>query len=83
MCFDSRFLNDLVATGLQIPEWATQYWNYITEVFTLWHFKMMAFGTKTPVMDVTVENSVKQFINAFPYKKNYPYQYPTDFSRPN
>ena len=51
MCFDARFLNDLVAIGLQLPDWAVAYWNKFTEIFQTFHLKVMAVASKTPTFD--------------------------------
>ena len=83
MCFDSRFLSDLIAVGLNIPDWATEYWNKFTELFQIWHLKLTAIGSKTPAMDPAVLSSVSDYINNFPYTKTYQYKFPADFSKVN
>jgi hypothetical protein len=83
MCFDSRFLNDLVGIGLQLPDWAVEYWNKFTEIFQTFHLKVLAVATKTPTFEGTVKDEVATFINTLPYKKSFPYQFPKDFSLPN
>ncbi len=79
-CVDSRVLTDIVAMGLEFPPWAWDYWNKFLEIFQVWHLKLMAFGTKTPTIDSAVFDSVSTYINTFPYKKQFPYQFPKDFS---
>jgi hypothetical protein len=80
-CFDSRFLNDLVAIGLQLPEWAVAYWNKFTGIFQIFHLKVMAVLTKTTSMDATMLGEVTNYINTFPHKKSFPYKFPKDFSK--
>ena len=83
MCFDARFLNDLVSIGLQLPEWAVEYWNKFTEIFTTFHLKVLAVITKTSTFDATLKDEVSTFINTLPYKKSFPYQFPKDFTLAN
>ena len=43
MCFDSRYLSDFVAVGLDLPDWATEYWNKFLEMFQIWHLKVITW----------------------------------------
>ena len=83
MCFDSRYLSDIVAIGLSIPDWAQEYWTKFLEIFQVWHVKIITWQSKTPVVDAAVANDVANYINNFPHKKSFPYKYPADFSRSN
>ena len=83
MCFDSRYLSDMIAVGLDIPDWATQFWNKFVEIFQVWHLKVITWQSKTPVVDPAVAADVANYINNFPYKKSFPYKFPADFSRSN
>ena len=58
MCFDSRYLSDFVAVGLDIPDWAMETWNKFLEIFQIWHLKVITWGTKTPVVDPAVATDV-------------------------
>ncbi len=83
MCFDSRFLSDLVAVGLKLPDWSVTYWNKFTEIFQTFHLKLIVVGSKTTVMDSAVLEDVAEYINTFPYKKAFPYKFPKDFKVAN
>ena len=83
MCFDSRFLSDLVAVGLKLPDWAVTFWNKFTEIFQTFHLKIIIVGSKTTVMEPAVVEDIAAYINTFPYKKSFPYQFPKDFKLAN
>jgi hypothetical protein len=83
MCFDARFLNDLVGIGLKLPDWAVAYWNKFTEIFQTFHLKVLAVASKTSTFDATLKDEVATFINTLPYKRSFPYQFPKDFSLAN
>ena len=83
MCFDSRFLSDLVAVGLKLPDWSVTFWNKFTEIFQTFHLKLIAVGSKTPLMDTAVVEDVAGYINTFPYKRSFPYKFPEDFKLAN
>ena len=83
MCFDTRFLTDLIAVGLNIPDWAAEYWNKFTELFQIWHLKLVGVASKTPQMDQAVADSISTYLNNFPYVKTYQYKYPADFTMVN
>ena len=83
MCFDSRFLSDLLAVGLKLQDWSVTFWNKFTEIFQTFHLKLIAVGSKTTQMDTAVVNDVAGYINTFPYKKSFPYNFPKDFKLAN
>jgi hypothetical protein len=83
MCFDARFISDLLSAGFEIPDWITDIYNKFMELFQVWHFKVMLWGSKTPVVDPAVTSDVANYINTFPHKKSFPYKFPADFSRAN
>ena len=82
-CFDSRFLNDLVAIGLQLPEFAVAYWNKFMQIFQVFHLKIIAVISKTPQLDAATVTEVSNYINRFPYKRKFPYKFTQDFSQAN
>jgi len=83
LCFDSRYISDLLGAGFQIPEWILEPYNRFMELFQVWHVKFLFWGTKTPALDPAVLNSVAGYINTFPHKKSFPYKFPADFSKAN
>jgi hypothetical protein len=83
MCFDARTLNELLAIGLRLPEWAVSYWNKFTEIFQTFHLKLMAVGSKTTSLDAKAVSEISNYINTFPHKRSFPYQFPKDFNLPN
>ena len=83
MCFDSRFLSDLLAVGLKLPDWSVTFWNKFTEIFQTFHLKLIAVGSKATLMDAAVVDDVADYINTFPYKKSFPYKFPKDFKLAN
>ena len=83
MCYDSRFIIDLLSAGFSVPDWIIETYNKFMEIFQVWHFKVMLWGTKTPAVDPAVISDVANYINTFPHKKSFPYKFPADFSKAN
>ncbi len=79
ICFDSRIFVNVLALGMEVPAWALQYWNKFIEIFQIWHMKLMVVGSKTTSIDDAVKNDVANFVNTFPHKRAFPYNFAKDF----